>query len=196
MNKIYVIDFLNVFSDYRELKYKIMGINFHKIKYKTLYNDTVEFFQFFFTKYIVKQRMSRQDSFIFVMKKLCGYEKILNKILENFKEITIKFVIVKYKYSDNVINDNKDDFMCQYLLTLYKGNNSYLISNDLYRNKKEYLNLFLELERLECDIMTSNHVCETIFVINKKVVHDIAVLNVSNCSLSKKKLLEIISITV
>jgi hypothetical protein len=190
---VYVIDFLNVFSDYRELKYKIMGVDFHKVKYTTLQEDTVEFFNFFFTKYTTRQKLCISSSFIFVMKKLVNYDVVLRGILEDLKHIDIKFVVVTNRYKNKVIDDNKDDFMCQYFLSMY-GSSSYLISNDLYRNKGEYLNMFLHLERIETEIMTSKHVNNTIFLIDQQVIKNIANLSTTNCSLSKKKLLQVIRI--
>lgn len=148
MNKeIYICDYLNIFSDYREIKYKKNNVNFHDIKHANLEIDTIEFFKLFFTKYIYKVNIQKSNKFIFIIKKITNYEKILNNVLKEYFNIDIHFYIIENKYNDILLDKNKDDFLCQYLLTYYnfKNQDCHMISNDKYRDKIRYYHKFTNI---------------------------------------------------
>lgn len=138
-NKTIVIDFLNVFSDFREIKYSTT--NFHVIKHMHKHKDTIDFFQFFFQKYIKYIHATTNDTYVFVMKKLNDYMKTLECILYTYSHIDLTFVVIEKKYTNKLIDKNKDDFVCQYLCGVI-GKNALLLSNDKYRDKAEYAYLF------------------------------------------------------
>ena len=52
LSPIYICDYLNIFSDFREIKYKKLNIDFHTVKHMNKERDTYEFFELFFKKYI------------------------------------------------------------------------------------------------------------------------------------------------
>ena len=81
---IYITDYLNIWSDYREIKYKMNNIDFHSIKHKNKEIDTFEFFDLFFTKYINYKNISIKSNFIFILKKITKYDLILIKILKKY----------------------------------------------------------------------------------------------------------------
>jgi hypothetical protein len=145
--KIYVCDMLNIFSDYREIKYIKKNINFHDIKHTNLREDTITFFNMFFTKYINRVNIGADNKFIFILKKINKYENILCEILRKYPDIDINFFIIQNKYNNILLDKNKDDFLCQYLLKYYNLQNTecHIITNDLYRDKKEYCNKYTEL---------------------------------------------------
>lgn len=141
---IYTIDYLNVFSDYREMKYKKKNINFHDVKYYNKEKDTTEFFELFFTKYIKYVNINKNSNFIFVMKKITNYDKILYKVLEKYNDINIRFIIIESKYENTTLDKNKDDFLCQYIFKflVVHNDNCILISNDKYRDRNSYVEIF------------------------------------------------------
>ena len=143
---IYTIDFLNVFSDFREIKYKKDNINFHKVKHCNKEKDTIEFFELFFTKYIEYVNIDKKSNFIFVMKKITKYDEILYKILEIYNNLNIRFIVIESKYENTTLDKNKDDFLCQYIFKflLLKNDNCILISNDKYRDRDLYIKVFNE----------------------------------------------------
>lgn len=140
----YVVDFFNIFSDFREIKYKKLGIDFHTCKYERIRDDTMEFFDVFFTKYIKKVGIDINESeFIFVMKKLHGYSNFLSDVLQKYNDVNFQFAIIEEKYDNYLVDKNKDDFVCQYLLySIGKKYNCSLISNDRYRDRSKYIDLF------------------------------------------------------
>lgn len=141
--RIYIVDFLNIFSDFREIKYKKENIDFHSIKHSNKDKDTYDFFKLFFTKYIDHVKIDRSSQFIFVMKMLNNYEHILDNIMIQNIQYNIKFIIIEDKYKNAILDKNKDDFLCQYFFyILKKTNDCVLISNDLYRDNMNYINLF------------------------------------------------------
>ena len=148
---IYVTDFLNVFSDQREVKYAKQNINFHDVKHINKEQDTYEFFDLFFTKYISYMHISKKSNFIFVMKKISKYDNILLNVLEKYKDIDIRFIIIESVYTDqtkiSILDKNKDDFLCQYILSFLMRNNEkcVLISNDKYRDRNLYVTKFNNL---------------------------------------------------
>jgi len=141
---LYIVDFLNVFSDYREILYKQSHINFHDIKHYTRQKDTFDFFDNFFTKYLTVLGINVKSSqFMFVMKKLGNYEPILNQIMLKYNTINMKFLIIENNYNNIVQDKNKDDFLCQYIFQLYKNtHNCVLVSNDKYRDREDYVLLY------------------------------------------------------
>ena len=139
----YVCDFLNIFSDFREIKYKKENIDFHVVKHKNKQNDTQEFFDLFFTKYVKHANIDINSKFVFVMKKLNDFDTILEKVAEKYKHVDLKLMIIESKYHSAVLDKNKDDFLCQYILNTFGRNeNCILISNDKYRDRKMYIPLF------------------------------------------------------
>jgi len=142
-SNVYIVDFLNIFSDFREIKYKKDNIEFHSVKHCNKEQDTYDFFKLFFSKYIDYVQIKKTSTFYFVMKKLNDYENILDNIMKTHSEFNMKFIIIEDKYDNVILDKNKDDFLCQYFFyILQKKNNCVLISNDKYRDKKNYIKLF------------------------------------------------------
>ena len=143
-SKYYIIDFLNIFSDYREILYKKKDIDFHSVKHNNKEKDTLGFFQLFFTKYIEKVNIDKCSVFIFILKRINNYDNILSNILNIYQQFKIKFILIEDEYENKLIDKNKDDFMCQYIFFLLFKNfkNCILISNDKYRDKLDYIKLF------------------------------------------------------
>lgn len=183
-SSIYVCDFLNIFSDYREIKYKKNNIDFHSLKHLNKELDTLEFFKLFFTKYIRYAKIDINSNFIFILKKITNYDSILIKILKLYKHINMRFIVIETKYLDMILDKNKDDFLCQYLFCflLKQNDNCILISNDKYRDLNLYLHKFdntfirilklnknMELENstLELEI-NENSICQMIFKFQNK----------------------------
>lgn len=142
--QIYVIDHLNVFSDFREIKYKRENIDFHSIKHINKVEDTFAFFDLFFTRYISYTKIDINSSFIFVLKKISNYEKTLVRILEKYPSIDMRFIIIETKYDQVLLDKNKDDFLCQYIFCFLMeyNDNCVLISNDKYRDLDSYKDKF------------------------------------------------------
>jgi len=141
---IYTVDYLNLWSDFREMKYKKENVDFHKVKHDNKEKDTIQFFELFFTKYIKYVKINRNSNFIFVMKKITNYDEILYKILETYNDINIRFIIIESRYENITLDKNKDDFLCQYLFKFLVMNNDncILISNDKYRDRNAYIKFF------------------------------------------------------
>lgn len=148
---IYIADYLNLFSDYREIKYEKANVNFHDVKHLNKEKDTLDFFNLFFTKYIpyVNQKnqynkINTDGNFIFILKKITNYDTILYNILDIYKSFNIRFIIIESKYNINLLDKNKDDFLCQYIFSYLISNNDncLMISNDQYRDKKSYIKKF------------------------------------------------------
>jgi hypothetical protein len=77
------------------------------------------------------------------MKKLNDYEVVLDNIMKEHYRFRMKFIIIEDKYDNQILDKNKDDFLCQYFFyILQKNNKCILISNDKYRDKKNYIKLF------------------------------------------------------
>ena len=171
----YIIDFFNVFSDYRETYYKKIKVDFHSVKHATLLKDTRDFFDLFFMDYLKVVGIEDKSEFVFVMKKIYNYEQALLDTLEKYKNLNIKFVIVKDRYDNSLVEQNKDDFICQYLLSIYPK--SVLISNDNYKNKIDYTFLFLELQRVNIQIIQYNESsvtnAETFYIVNGDITKKI-----------------------
>jgi hypothetical protein len=142
---IYIVDFLNIFSDFREIKYKKLNINFHEVKHINKEKDTIDFFELFFTHYINYIKISKDSNFIFILKKLTNYDNILYNILERYRYLNIRFIIIESKYDIDILDKNKDDFLCQYIFSylISTNDNCILISTDKYRDKKNYVTQFI-----------------------------------------------------
>jgi hypothetical protein len=138
---IYITDYFNTFSDFREIKYKMKNIDFHSVKHKNKEIDTIEFFELFFTKYIKLINIDINSNFIFILKKITNYEHILINILKKYYNINIRFIIIESNYSELLLDKNKDDFLCQYLFCFLMAHNDncILISNDKYRDLPTYV---------------------------------------------------------
>lgn len=144
-HKVCITDYLNVFSDFREIKYKRLGLNFHTLKYTNKKEDTFDFFELFFTKYTKFVKTDSSYQYLFVLKKIYNYEQILLDVLKLYNNLDIKFIIIDEVYSNILIDKNKDDFLCQYIfsvLTKFKNEQCVLISNDKFRDRNTYINLF------------------------------------------------------
>ena len=155
----YVIDFLNVFSDFREIKYKMCNIDFHSVKHINKIRDTQDFFNFFFTRYIIHTGIKKDGVFLFIMKKITNYDKILYRMLELYKDYNIRFIIIESKYELDILDKNKDDFLCQYIISylMYHNDNCILISNDKYRDKNVYVKKFGNIQNnLTCIRVITN----------------------------------------
>lgn len=138
---IYITDYMNAWSDFREIKYKMKNIDFHSVKHDNKEIDTIEFFELFFTKYIKLINIDINSNFIFILKKITNYEVILLKILKKYDNINIRFIIIESKYNELLLDKNKDDFLCQYLFCFLMeyNDNCILISNDKYRDLPTYV---------------------------------------------------------
>lgn len=196
---IYIIDFLNIFSDYREIKYKQDNIDFHSVKHINKEVDTFSFFKLFFTRYINYAKINIGSTFIFILKKISNYEKILIKILESYNTINIRFIVIETKYKNEIMDKNKDDFLCQYLFCflMQTNDNCIMISNDKYRDLDTYMKKFdntivnvlklnngvLDNQSLEINI-NENSVCNLILSQHKK--------QYTRCTIPKNKLQNIL----
>lgn len=172
-NKIFVCDYMNTFSDYREVKYKKLGIDFHDVKHTNKKTDTLEFFDIFFNAYIDYIKVSKKSEFIFIMKKITNYDKILLHVLELYKDINIRFFVIESKYTDNMLDKNKDDYLCQYIVSYYKDKDPKstctLISNDKYRDRNQYIQLFNNIKTLSIRHLT---------IVNKQIENTLIELNI------------------
>lgn len=174
---IYVADYLNLFSDFREMKYKKENVDFHQVKQKNKEKDTIEFFELFFTKYIKYVNINKNSNFIFVMKKITNYDEILYKILESYRDINIRFIIIESKYENIILDKNKDDFLCQYLFNfLVKNNdNCILISNDKYRDRDAYIKIFQDSNLNSIKVIQKHE--NQIIIENLELKFDISICN-------------------
>lgn len=141
---IYIVDFLNIFSDFREIKYKMSNVDFHSVKHVNKEKDTLDFFKIFFTKYIDYISIKSDGNFLFVMKKITNYDNVLYKVLELYEKFNIRFIIIESKYELDILDKNKDDFLCQYIFSylISSNDNCILISNDKYRDREVYVKEF------------------------------------------------------
>jgi len=177
MPKIYVADYLNLFSDFREMKYKKQNVDFHQVKHYNKEKDTIEFFELFFTKYIKYVNINKNSNFIFVMKKITNYDEILYKILETYNDINIRFIIIESKYENITLDKNKDDFLCQYLFTFLVMNNDncILISNDKYRDREAYIKIFQDSNLNNIKVIQK--LADKLIIENLELKFDISICN-------------------
>lgn len=192
--KLYIIDFLNAFSDFREIKYKKCNIDFHTVKQVNVIQDTLDFFRLFFTKYLTFLNTRDNNKFIFVMKKLHNCTEVLDSILYKYSKIDIQFVIIESRFRNNVLEKNKDDFLCQYLCTTMenKFKDVILISNDKYRDRTNYVNLFTSdiIIQTCCWNRESNSVKKHLMIynVNNSLRNNILKSTYNRCSIPKYKL--------
>lgn len=195
---IYIIDFFNIFSDFREIKYKKRNIDFHNVKQSTKKEDTIDFFKLFFTRYIEFSAINKSSIFIFVMKRLYEYENILSEILESYKTFNVQFLIINTRYNIDLLDKNKDDFLCQYLFLNYKKQNicCKLISNDKYRDRLSYLNYYDNMDIIIYSLDSKKNVSKSTksYDINKNIVSDLISTyeSYTRCSIPKNKLYRIL----
>lgn len=192
-SKVYIVDFFNIFSDFREIKYKRYNIDFHVIKHTNKIKDTYDFFELFFTKYIDHVKINKTSQFYFVMKKLTNFEIILNNIIKIYNKFNIKFIIIEDKYSNEILDKNKDDFLCQYFFYILSQNNDCtLISNDKYRDKEQYIKLFNF--NISLQVITLNKKTKAIeksilkIELTKKINDKIILQKYNRCTIPKQKL--------
>ena len=190
---IYIVDFFNIFSDFREIKYKQNNIDFHNIKHTNKLKDTEDFFELFFTRYIQHASIPQNSRFIFVMKKLHGYETILDNVISQYAHFDIKLMIIEEKYQDNIVDKNKDDFLCQYIFcVLQQNNNVILVSNDKYRDRKTYIQRFdfdISLQTIQWS--RTRHALEKAtvkFKVNQSLCRNLLNQKYSRCTIPKHKL--------
>jgi hypothetical protein len=144
-DSIYIVDFLNIFSDFREIKYKKNKIDFHNVKNENILNDTLDFFNVFFTKYIQFAHINLTNSnFIFIVKKIPHFESVIKNVLFKYSKYNFRFVVIENKFNIDILDKNKDDFLCQYIFHYFLqiNQNCTLISNDKYRDLSMYKNKF------------------------------------------------------
>lgn len=191
--KIYIVDFLNIFSDFREIKYKRVNIDFHLIKHTNKIKDTYDFFKLFFTKYIDHIKINRSSQFYFVMKKLNNFDIILCNIIKTYNDFNVKFIIIEDQFSKEILDKNKDDFLCQYFFYILSQNNDCtLISNDKYRDRQKYIKLFNF--DISLQVMTLNKTTQLIeksilkIELTKKISDNIISQKYNRCTIPKQKL--------
>jgi len=196
---IYIVDFLNVFSDFREIKYKKLNIDFHTVKHLNKEQDTFAFFDVFFTNYLNYMNINKNSNFIFILKKLTNYDFILYKILNKYKNLNIRFIIIETKYNIDILDKNKDDFLCQYIFCylISHNDNCILISTDQYRDKKNYI---MEFSNNNCTasiriVKITNNLIENATLelnIEKLICHTIFTQKWKRCMVPKHKLKNIL----
>lgn len=195
-SKIYIVDFLNIFSDFREIKYKKENVDFHKVKHENKISDTLDFFELFFTKYLAYTKINPKSSFLFVMKKLHSYNDLLQNILLKYKHLDITFIIIEDRFKDIILEKNKDDFMCQYIFhVLQKKYDCHLISNDKYRDRISYVSLFdFDINLTIFQLENPNLVFQENLKLNLKnrLVDEMLHKKYCRCSIPKKKLINIL----
>lgn len=196
---IYIVDFLNIFSDFREIKYKMSNVDFHSVKHINKEMDTLDFFKIFFTKYISYTGIKKDGNFLFVMKKITNYDSILYKILELYKDFNIRFIIIESKYASDILDKNKDDFLCQYIFSYLISNNDncILISNDKYRDREVYVKEFSNNSSTYIRVVkkTDNNLIESALLnidIEKLICNKILTQVCKRCTIPKNKLKNIL----
>lgn len=201
LSQIYIIDFLNVFSDFREVKYKKHNnIDFHSVKHINKQQDTIDFFNVFFTKYIKYINININSNFIFVLKKITNYDCILYKIIELYKNFNIRFIVIESKFDVDILDKNKDDFLCQYIFSflMYNNNNCNLISNDKYRDRKIYVSKFsMDKIGMLIHVIKRNNITNSIdheekdITLKDNICKDIITKVYKRCTIPKNKLQDI-----
>lgn len=203
-NNTYIIDYFNVFSDFREMKYKKDNVDFHFVKHSAKEKDTIEFFDFFFSKYLHSISIDKNSNFMFVMKKLNGYDTILEYIIGKHNMYNIQLIIIDEKLDDNVLDKNKDDFLCQYIFYTLKTQltekvDVFLISNDKYRDRQSYIALFIiHIQALKISTMKWNTERSMIekttmtFRVNRHYINSLLKQKCIRCTIPKHKLNDIL----
>jgi hypothetical protein len=196
---IYIVDFLNIFSDFREIKYKMSNVDFHSVKHVNKEKDTLDFFNIFFTKYISYTGIKSNSNFLFVMKKITNYDNVLYKVLELYERFNIRFIIIESKYELDVLDKNKDDFLCQYIFSylISSNDNCILISNDKYRDREIYVKEFSNNSSTFIKVVkkTSNNLIESALLnidIETILCNKILTQICKRCTIPKNKLRNIL----
>lgn len=202
---IYITDFLNVFSDYREIKYKKKNVDFHDVKHVNKEQDTLEFFDIFFNKYIdyinkTHTYINKNGNFIFILKKITNYDNILYTILDLYKDFNIRFIVIESKYNIDILDKNKDDFLCQYIFNylIVNNDNCLLISNDKYRDshlyvnefKNNYKNIIIRVIKKNNSTLIENSIME--LSVEQLVCNNILSQNCKRCTIPKNQLKNIL----
>lgn len=194
---IYIIDFLNIFSDFREIKYKkYSNIDFHSVKHINKEKDTLDFFDTFFTKYINYANIEKTANFIFVLKQITNYSTTLYKVIDLYKHFNIRFVIIESNYNIDILDKNKDDFLCQYICSFLMQNNSNctLISNDKYRDRCGYVQEFKKIINTIIHVIKKDNITnkiehgKKIIILQDNICQDIISKVYKRCTIPKNKL--------
>lgn len=195
--QIYIVDFFNIFSDFREIKYKKNNIDFHCVKHCNKNKDTQDFFELFFTRYISYVNINKSSHFIFIMKKLNDNDHLLRDIVYKYRNFKITFMILEEKYTNNLLDKNKDDFLCQYIFyTMQKKHNVILISNDKYRDRQAYISLFnfdISIQTIQWS-HTTNQIekSSSKFKLDQNILNPMITQKYTRCSIPKNKLMYIL----
>ena len=155
--------------------------------------DTEDFFDLFFTKYIHYVKIPYTSKFIFIMKKLYEYQHILETIIARYNTFDIKLMIIEDKYDNDILDRNKDDFLCQYIFyIMQKKSNCILISNDKYRDRKNYIKLFtfdISIQTMQWNKLTKAIQKGSVkFQINRYFSDYLITQKYTRCSIPKHKL--------
>lgn len=186
----YIIDFLNVFSDYREIIYKFENKDFHKFKETNLKIDLFNYFEFFTSKFIpyLKLNNKTKPHFIFIVKSIKGIENHFIEILQKYKDKNFKleFYIITSFLNSQIIDKNKDDVLVQFL---HKSQpKSIIISNDKYKDTTNYIDLFNKMP-LVCKVLEYNNKNDGSFSYNKRfVIDNVKNLEIKTICVKKKEL--------
>lgn len=117
--------------------------------------DLIKFFKWFFNYYVKELNLHDNYEYIFIIKDI-GYRYLFDSILKEYKNVQMLF-LKKNKSDGDLIEKNKDDFICNYLYVFYKiqGKDVVLISNDKYRDLNTYYKHY-ENKVIESDFYTQN----------------------------------------
>jgi len=129
------------------------------------------------------------------MKRLYEYEYILLEVLKIYKNFNIQFVIIKTKYNDELLDKNKDDFLCQYLFISFIQQvvSCQLISNDKYRDRLMYLNNYKNMEIILYNYNLKSNIISKImksYEIDQSIINDMILKykHYQRCSIPKNRL--------
>jgi hypothetical protein len=120
--------------------------------------------------------------------------------LELYKDLNIRFIIIESKYNVDVLDKNKDDFLCQYIFSYLISNNDdcILISNDKYRDREiyvkqfetNYTQTFIRVIKRKNHDLIENAVLQ--LDIEKIICHNILKQKCKRCTIPKNKLKNIL----
>lgn len=142
-----VVDFLNLFSCYRESLIRQTSPGSSELDVTREFNDSKHqsidahlsaFFVYFFTKH-VKIIHNESSRFVFVTKYNKEYVVYLREAFTRYPILTrydVEFVIILSYYANILLDSNKDDFLCQYMGASLV--NVRVITNDRYRDRGVY----------------------------------------------------------
>ena len=133
-----IIDFLNVFTTFREQKYKTNNIYWRDVSHINFKTDCVQFFKWFFNFYLKEMKLKKEYKYIFVSKDI-GYRNIFKKIIKDY-DTSIWFV-------KNRLQD-VDDFICNYLYFFYTNIHKpvVVISADKFKDIKLHYNVIITID--------------------------------------------------